>query len=362
MGGCPYGLNATFHHESNGNNKNFEKLKLCGIKNYGTNCYLNSGLQIITRCEKFTNWLFTNDFPDKLKFCNILKDACNKILKESSYDPKDFIDYFCSHNIDFTKNAQNCSQSFIRAVLSDINKEIMNYAHVDKKMKEYKNNKIFEIVDNIDNYKPDGKEESSAYKIFKNKYFPKSYPYSIFSGIIKTESQGLCTNPQCNEKIKKFSFMNFIDQHIYLDSINKGASFKKILHENMGESIQVTSYCPKCHSKMIFEDKLKIIKCPDILIFTLERYFKPTNTEAIDADEVIDLKNYIDESIVISGETRYELFAINVRFGQSSRYGHQICQIKRDSTWYKIDDDRRAEISSLKEYNQNSYGLFYKKK
>ena len=32
--------------------KIFKENRLCGIKNYDTNSYLNSGLQIISRCEK----------------------------------------------------------------------------------------------------------------------------------------------------------------------------------------------------------------------------------------------------------------------------------------------------------------------
>ena len=340
-------------HDSHEEKKKiFLKLKLCGIKNYGTNCYLNSGLQIISKCEKFIHWLLKNNFPQELIFCNLLKNTCNMILNSHFYHPKDFMDYFCSKNLDFIKNAQNCSQSFIRAVLSNINKEILDYN------KNY-HNKILEVFNDIDQYQPNEKEKS-AYKIFKNQFFPKSYPYSLFSGIIRTESKGSCD--QCKEKISKFSFSNFIDYHIYLDTIQIDTSFKKVLHENLGEPIQVSSYCPNCHNRIILEDTSIIIKCPDILIFTLERYFGPINTTPIDADEEIDLKNYIDKSMLFNKDTRYELFAINVRFGQSSRYGHQICQIKKDLNWYKLDDDKIPEITPLNEYNKNSYGLFYKKK
>jgi ubiquitin C-terminal hydrolase len=57
---------------------------------------------------------------------------------------------------------------------------------------------------------------------------------------------------------------------------------------------------------------------------------------------------------------RYELFAINIRFGQSTNFGHQICQIKNDNNWYTLNDNNYPTKSSINQYNKNSYGLYYK--
>ena len=171
---------------------------LCRIKNYGANCYLNSGLQIISRCSKFIDYLKNNDFPkDIYPFCNILKYTIDQILNKDYLDPNDFIEYFSKNNSEFPRKSQNCSQLFIRTVLLNVNNEI----------------KKKDIVNIIEGYSPKNIDEKISYKEFLNNniIFPQSLPYSYFSGIIKTESTGNCN--KCGE-VKKYSFMDFFDQHM----------------------------------------------------------------------------------------------------------------------------------------------------
>ena len=70
------------------------------------------------------------------------------------------------------------------------------------------------------------------------------------------------------------------------------------------------------------------------------------------------MNNYLDRSVNVKG-TRYELFAINIRFGKTKNYGHEICQVKRKGKWYVFNDVSGYE--SDQKYNKNSYGLFYKR-
>lgn len=75
-------------------------------------------------------------------------------------------------------------------------------------------------------------------------------------------------------------------------------------------------------------------------------------------EEIIDMKTYIDNSVNLSN-TKYELFAINIRYGSTRDFGHEICQIKINFEWYEIND-----IKSYKrkiEHNKNSYGLFHRR-
>ena len=66
---------------------------------------------------------------------------------------------------------------------------------------------------------------------------------------------------------------------------------------------------------------------------------------------------FVDNSIY---KTKYELFAINFKFGQKDNYTHQICQIKINEKWYEIDDAYSGKKKS--DYYENICGLFYKKK
>lgn len=104
----------------------FKESGFCRIKNYGYNWDLISGLQIISRCDIFINWLnevefLIKDFP----FLNSIKDIINKILHSEYFDPLRFINYFFSQNNEFRPNEQNCSQLFIRTFFYIINKEIL---------------------------------------------------------------------------------------------------------------------------------------------------------------------------------------------------------------------------------------------
>ena len=329
---------------------------VCGIKNYGANCYLNSGLQIISRCEIFIKWLKSKNYNNAdFPFVNLIKNTINELLKKNAtFDPLEFIKYFSSKNPEFQISSQNCSQLFIRTLFLNINEEIVkNYLY--KNRKEYKN----DIINQIKGYSPNGDEEKSYNNFLNsNKIFPQSIPYSYFSGIIKTESTGTCN--KCGI-VKKYSFMDFFDQHIYLDTITEQSTdFESVLRENLGYPINVRSLCPYCKNKIRFEDISKIIKLPEILVFTIERYIGETNRIPIKPNERIDVKDYVEKSMNIKN-TLYELFAINIRFGQSANFGHQICQIKKENNWYTLNDMSYPSISHVNEYNSNSYGLFYKK-
>ena len=334
----------------------FKEYGLCGIKNYGANCYLNSGLQIISRCNIFIDWLKKSDYPDyACPFFNILKKTIQKILDSEHLDPNEFITYFSKNNSEFPPNNQNCSQLFVRTVFSNINKEIKDFI-LDINNKQYHN----EIDPIIKGYHPEGYEKISYESfLFNNKVFPQTLAYSYFSGIMKTESTGICK--KCGE-VKKYSFMDFFDQHMYLDTITSfSTDFKNVLKENLGYPIKVRSSCPYCKDRIQFEDISKIIKLPEILVFTIERYIGDTNTIPIIPNEIIDLKDYVENSSIKYNDTLYELFAINIRFGYSNQFGHQICQIKKENNWYTLNDNNSPKKSQLDEYIKNSYGLYYKR-
>lgn len=326
-------------------------IRVCGIKNLGNNCYLNSGLQIIARCEKLKEEL--KKLSNKTGILELLNDAINTLLHNSIYNPYEFISYFCNKNKDFIRGMQNCSQNFIRTLIRNINEEILQ--------NERLNSEFIIKIQNL-TYKPNNKKEEEEYKKFieGNDLFPQSRAMSIFSGITKFHSYGKCTKKNCYYEIDEYTFNYFIDQTIYLDSVFEESNFSKVLDLNMGETNKIIMDCPKCGKEITLSEETTIVKLPDILIFTLERYIGQTNNVVIKPDEYIDFKKYLDNSIKYKiNNTKYELFAINIRFGQTTSFGHEICQIKNNGSWYEIND--RSGYKRNKKHNDSSYGLFYKK-
>ena len=318
---------------------------VCGIINLGNNCYLNSGLQILASCEKLVDYL-NNNLDYTFKNNNIigyLKDAFDSLLYKKIYDPERFINYFSSLNNGFFRGTQNCSQNFIRTVIKNIN---------DCYIKSFFGS---------NQYKPSNVLENKEYEKFVklSKAFPESEAISIFSGMTKSHSYGKC--PNCKEIIDDYSFSYFIDQNIYLDEFHKRSQveFSEVLKANIGNENTLTMDCPKCNKEINVKDEKKYIKLPNILIFTLERYQGQTNKVPIKPDELLDIESYTDKSLKADNYL-YELFAINIRFGSTANFGHEICQVKRKDKWYEINDTRGYEIENLSNFDC-SYGLFYKK-
>ena len=322
--------------------------KPCGIINYGNNCYLNSGLQILATCELFIQELGKYKGIKSCLF-DFLKEAFYKLLNEEIYDPINFLIYFCKLNNENIKT-QYCSQNFIRNLLKKLNDELITNGDIH-------------LINEYQLYKPKNQFENEKYINFitLNNYFPESNAFKLFSGITKNHSYGDCKN--CKEYNEEISFNYFIDQIIYLDHIPNKCKFSTILFENIGKLNNLIINCKRCRKEIEIKEETKFIKLPEILIFTLERYQGPTNDAEIIPDEIIYMSNYVDASINLK-KLEYELFAINIRFGKTKDFGHEICQVKRNDKWFEINDQSVEPISYERTfvYNNNSYGLFYKRK
>ena len=321
------------------------KNKIVGIINIGNNCYLNAGLQILSRCFpllfELLNYNYKNNYKQD-KLMNLLFETMLSLLlkKDKYYNPSKFIECFCKRNKEFIQGQQNCSQDFIRTILRNIND-------------------IFEKNIIYKNYNPYDKEEFNAYQkyILENQIFPMSKPYSIFSGILKIHISGIC--PNCGTKINDYSFSHFVDQILYLDSFSSKCKFSEVLEKNIGKQNKVTMKCSNCNEKIQCKSVSKFVKIPEIFIFTLER-FLVRNKVPVEADEYINIYDLVDElSDIKEKNCKYELFAINIRLGKDISFGHEICHIKQKQNWYTIDDG--DFYPKQREFNEYSYGLFYRR-
>ena len=331
--------NPIIHFNSN------SKRKICGIKNLGRNCYLNAGLQIIASCEEFIKEL--NKIKNENGILSYIKDAIYSLLTNEFYDPSRFIDYFCSQNLDFVKGIENCSQTFIRTLINNINSDCLKYKDNNIVLKnELYNDLSSKYYDKYNKF------------IESNKIYPESKILSIFSGITIYNSKGKCY--YCNGEIDNCSFNNFIDLNLYLDEIYYNCNFSNVLDTNLSKGNELIMKCPKCKKEISIKEETKLIKFPEIFIFTLERYQGETNNVEIKPDEIIYMQKYKDENVIIDFDY-YELFAINIRFGRNADFGHEICQVKRNGFWYEIDD-WNSKLIKKPSYYDYSYGLFYKKK
>jgi hypothetical protein len=217
------------------------------------------------------------------------------------------------------------------------------------------------IINTNFQYQPLKENELKGYKkyIESNKIYPESKAQSLFSGMTKSYSKGKC--PFCGIPIENYSFNYFIDQSIYLDDFDYYEyKFLDILRGNYNNYIDLTMDCPGCNEEIKIKEETKIIKLPDILIFTLERYQgEKKNKIIIKPDKKLNMNEFIDKNVKVDS-TEYELFAINIRFGSTANFGHEICQVMRNGKWYQINDSYGNKINDIS-YFDSSYGLFYRK-
>ncbi len=318
------------------------KGNICGIINYGANCYLNSGLQIIASCEELISEL--NKIHNSKNIIPHVKNAILSLLTQKEYNPKKFIEYFCYINSGFNIGSAGCSQNFIRTLIRNINSDCLFH-------------KCENITINSQYFPPEKELPKYNRFLLTNRIYPESKIQSIFSCIIKSHSNGKCS--YCYQDIDDFSFSYSLDLNMYLDEIHDICEFSKVLDLNLGRAIKLTMDCPKCGRETCIDEVSKIIKLPEIIIFTLERYQGNPKRIEIIPDPVLYMDRYIDKNLK-ENETNYELFAINIRFGKTLDYGHEICQVKRGGIWYEIND-RNFQRIKYTSHNDYSYGLFYRK-
>ena len=313
-----------------------------GLNNVGNNCYLNAGLQILSRCYPLLKELLKSNY-EKDQLMKLLVRTMKDLLfgKEKYYNPNNFIECFCKRNPEFVFGQQSCSQEFIRTILRNINNT-------------FERNIIF------NKFKPEeNSDEFKAYENFihKTKIFPETRAYSIFSGILKIQINGECQS--CNTEINNYSFNSFVDHIIYLNSISTKIRFSDLLRRNIGQKNKASMRCPNCKEKVQAYSFSKFVKIPEIFIFTLERYLVRNKTPIV-PDEFINIYDLIDDSSKIGkNKCNYELFAVNIRLGDDLSFGHEICHIKEKNEWYTIND--RQSYIKKEEYLENSYGLFYRR-
>ena len=204
-------------------------------------------------------------------------------------------------------------------------------------------------------------EEKEYFKFIQlNGIFPESKFQSMFSGIAKNHSFGIC--PNCKYSINQYFFNFFIDQIIYLDGTKTCRNFSDILRRNLDNSNILEMICQKCGKQIQVREETKIIKLPEILIFTLQSSINQHCEKVfIEPIEKIDLRYYIDHSLNIHNK-EFELYSINIRWGLNNNDGHEheICQVKRNGEWYEIDDTQVRKIHNIyNDFNKYIYGLFY---
>jgi len=312
--------------------------KIFGIIN--GNCLFNSSLQIILSCEAFIKALRYINCKGN-KFISFLNEAIQYLISGNLvFDASNFYKYYINY-IGFKDSIENDSNWLIENIINITNNELIQMGY------EINRNEKDSIMRNLN------KEEMKKYFKYIKNIQTQTGIYSIFSLI--SEEISYC--PYC----KKISFNDFnstIVQKVALDINNKYNRYNvyDLIEQYMNPLNYIDEHCSNC--KKICKKKVKLIKLPEILIFSLERKKSDLERSLINLDYVINLANYASNEY----NPIYKLFAINIKLGNNDNNGHYICQVEREGIWYQINDHLVEQIKKPGEnYNNNICGLFYKR-
>ena len=105
----------------------------------------------------------------------------------------------------------------------------------------------------------------------------------------------------------------------------------------------------------------RICKLPEILIITISRSAlgEKFKNQKINIPTMIDLLDYIDKDLINKRNTKYKLFGINEKTGNSKTSGHYYSYIFIANKWYLFNDTETKEEEPYFS-SRNVVGLFYK--
>uniref|UniRef100_A0A8C3X2V2 Ubiquitin carboxyl-terminal hydrolase n=1 Tax=Catagonus wagneri TaxID=51154 RepID=A0A8C3X2V2_9CETA len=120
-------------------------------------------------------------------------------------------------------------------------------------------------------------------------------------------------------------------------------------------------HCGVCLRKGPATKRLTLHSASKVLILVLKRFTDVTGDKTnkkVRYPERLDLQPYLSEQK--AGALDYELYAVLVHSGWTSRQGHYFCYIRvGNGRWYRMDDAKVTACDAASALSQSAYILFY---
>lgn len=307
-----------------------------GFYNFGNTCYMNSFLQIFIHIPGLIEKL-----KKKLKIvpCDTLLFHLLNVVDCPSIENLHFLrEAFIKSNSNYNYFRQEDSQEFGSEFIKKINNEVPIFKRWDlegfipiKKRNNLQEKKLNKLINLIKDEDSDINDVTIINDLF---YF--------------YESELII----CNNRVALVNYSGDIDVQL---SFNLNNYDKKMNTINLIDLMK----------NKYLKGKKKLIKLPKILMITLLRAIigEPLIKTKVLFDKEINLKEFIDKDFGdYSLCTKYSLFALNVCFGNSKKYGHYYSYILLNKDWYKFDDLKVTKVNNentIKGDLSYIYGIYF---
>jgi ubiquitin C-terminal hydrolase len=361
---------------------------LGGLKNFGSNCYLNT----IVQCLRYSNSmrkLFSDNENDSIvlnKVRELQENNMNEIEKYPKLKKK--IDYYCVYFTfkklihDLLHNSETQTpETFVRACYKLSKHTNQEYLFQDQNdineciiflidaIHEAKASKI-SMVSSMDDKNITTMEQKikfDSYQTYKNTY------ESQYSWLVEEYYFMIMTNINCNQcknKLFNYSPHNLLTLPIPDEDERGKTTLYDCLDHYFGKEVFDNKNqwkCEKCENKEDNYKQYRITATPPTLIITLKRYedlgnrWKKIN-KMIDFPIELDISNYkLGRN---KTDCQYKLFAIGNHVGEMN-FGHcyAYCRNiqKQPDTWYEYNDVRVSKMDDKNLFTSNAYLLLYER-
>ena len=330
------------------------KKGLCGLRNLGNTCFMNSIVQCLSNTNELLKYMLSNRFKGELdeeKEESELVNNWNVVVrnlwhKNATFTPANFLRSVQRLAVmkdrgQFTGFQQNDSQEFLQFFLEMFHNAVCKEVTMDITGKP-RNDFDKMALEAYKNYKEFFKNDySEIVKLFYGQFFTR----------IKTITDGKEESSRSFEPFNMLSLELAKNENGKYDLESCLANFTKV--ENLDTDKENT----------VKYKEVKFWSLPRILVVYFKRWdFRGRKINA-DVDFPID---DLDMSKYVMGYNRdsykYELYAIS-NHGGGSGGGHYWAYAKNsDSNWYKFNDNVVSTLNVSKVVSPEAYCLFYRLK
>ncbi len=372
---------------------------ICGLKNLGNSCYINSILQCLSSIDLFRTWLLLDEYESRLKkntfkheslvlnLSGLFKQMWFHHSKISPVGIKKIMGSVCDT---FRNNEQQDSHEFLNVLLDNIHDEVCS-----KVTMRFENvpNDVYKYMDFMEYYETElTKEEQGAYTeeleeyrsknrdvitIYNAYHYWKNYvvrSHSIITDLFTGLYYSSVICDECKNVTDTFEPFTILTLSIKESKI-------ETLEQSLSDFTQEETltgdnkfYCTKCAKNVDAHKKMYIWEPPKVLIIQFKRFKNTQNITVNFTNKIMTEIDFPLENLDITpqlselhkvAKTKYDLCATSSHSSKTCNMGHYTayCKNSLNKLWYEYDDDDVYCIAPDKVKDKivtsDAYILFY---
>lgn len=356
-----------------------------GIRSFGFNCFINSGLQCLIHLEPFKDYITNNPkeiidiIKDKFKYESERNEEDDEEDENIVQDKKKWLVYInfknimirlcdestnCVDPLHFIMSCRNqCKDNVWDHLFNGDHQDISEFIqYLIDFLHELKGTELqqLKIKDDNEPMSCDEKIINDFLKCCRTFYSKK------FSWFIKKMCFFQINKINCNQC--SYMTTSYDPNNILFLTIpdSKELTLFDCMDNYFGKEIMTDNdwKCDSCGNKRDNYREFRLVNAPSILMICLKRTIDHNNSGNYTKENtkvIFPLILNIDKYLIklnSNSPKNYQLMSISNHYGRIDS-GHYISICKKNDKWYRFDDETVTEIDTKDIITSNAYMLFY---